>query len=286
MSFRRTLPLASVAGRPSADDTSTQRSWPAPSAHTMTACARSASRRSRLRRNPPSPSSLTGTSGIRTKLASVDASAAWHAMKPECRPISLTRPIPLRAPVASTCALRIASTAAANALSNPKLRSMKWMSLSIVLGIPITAIERPRRWTSATIWWRPAASRRRRSRTGRQFRSAARVSTISPGSWLPRDVPRMVPPCSWISAHPGRTEAYRLVAVSRHQPLEPVSKTEDVLHAVRWVSSRTSPRITLLMPGQRPPQVTIPQRSCAGSKKIRSRGPAASKAGSWAGSAP
>ncbi len=46
------------------------------------------------------------------------------------------------------------------------------------------------------------------------------------------------------------------------------------------VSSSTSPRTTLLMPGQRPPQVTIPQRSLAGSKKMRLRGPASSNVGS------
>ncbi len=40
------------------------------------------------------------------------------------------------------------------------------------------------------------------------------------------------------------------------------------------------PRTTLLRPGQRPPQVTMPQRSARGSKKILLRGPASSKAGS------
>ena len=104
--------------------------------------------------------------------------------------------MPLRAPVASTCALRIASTAAANALSNPKLRSMKWMSLSIVLGIPITAIERPRRWTSATILVAARSVPSPPITNRAPIRSAARVSTISPGSWLPRDVPSTVPPFS------------------------------------------------------------------------------------------
>ena len=46
---------------------SAHRSWPAPSATTITACSRSASRRSRLARNPRGPSSRNGTSGISTK---------------------------------------------------------------------------------------------------------------------------------------------------------------------------------------------------------------------------
>ena len=50
-----------------------------------------------------------------TASTSVDAMAAWHAMNPECRPISLTTAMPLFAPVASTCAPRITSTAAENA---------------------------------------------------------------------------------------------------------------------------------------------------------------------------
>ncbi len=41
----------------------------------------------------------------------------------------------------------------------------------------------------------------------------------------------------------------------------------------------TSPRITSLMPGHRPPQVTIPTRILAGSKKMLRRGPAGSKPG-------
>ena len=137
----------------------------------------------------------SGTSGISTKLASVDASAAWQAMKPECRPISLTRPMPLRAPVASTWAPRIASTAAANALSKPKLRSMKWMSLSIVLGMPMTAIEQAAPLDLGDDLGR--AAQRAVAADHEQHADPQRlrgVSTISPGSWLPRDVPSTVPP--------------------------------------------------------------------------------------------
>ena len=77
-------------------------------------------------------------------------------MNPECRPITFTNPMPLLAPVASTWALRMASAAAAAALSKPKLRSMKWMSLSIVLGIPTTEMASLRRSISATSLVAPA----------------------------------------------------------------------------------------------------------------------------------
>ena len=52
------------------------RSWPAPSATTTTALPRSATRRSSAARNPDSPSSANGTSGISTKSAWWLASAA------------------------------------------------------------------------------------------------------------------------------------------------------------------------------------------------------------------
>ena len=104
---------------------------------------------------PASPSSCSGTSGISTASTSVDAIAAWHAMKPEWRPISLTTPMPLLAPVASTCAPRMTSTAAENAVSKPKLRSMKWMSLSMVFGIPTTPMSRSRRPISSTSFMAP-----------------------------------------------------------------------------------------------------------------------------------
>ena len=72
-------------------------------------------------------------------------------MKPECRPISLTRPTPFGADCASTRAARIDSAACADAVWKPKLWSMNGMSLSIVFGIPTTAIFSPRSATSSAI---------------------------------------------------------------------------------------------------------------------------------------
>jgi hypothetical protein len=53
------------------------------------------------------PSKLKRTSGTRQKFTSPLASVAYAAMKPECRPMSLTRPTPFRAPTASLFAARI-----------------------------------------------------------------------------------------------------------------------------------------------------------------------------------
>ena len=209
-----------------------------------------------------------------TKFASVEASAAWQAMKPEWRPISFTRPMPLRAPVASTWAPRIASTAAAKALSKPKLRSMKWMSLSIVFGMPTTAIGQPAPLDLGDDLVAPrAACRRRRSRTATPIPSATRRSTISPGSWLPRDVPSIVPPCWWISLTIAGVEPDRLVPVPGDQPFEAVAEAEDLLDAVGVGQLEDQPAHDVVDAGQSPPQVTMPQRSVAGSKKMRSRGP-------------
>ena len=64
-----------------------------------------------------------GTSGMRQKLTSERASAAKTAMNPDSRPMSFTRPMPLRAPLASVCAASIALTAPETAVSKPKVLS-------------------------------------------------------------------------------------------------------------------------------------------------------------------
>ena len=95
MSPYLTFPEASRSPR------AAMRSWPAPSATTMTAWPR---RSSRWRSAANSLSSVNGTSGIRQKFTWPSTSTQYAAMNPESRPISLTRPIPLRAPSASTLA--------------------------------------------------------------------------------------------------------------------------------------------------------------------------------------
>ena len=58
--------------------------------------------------------------GMSTKLASRRARADCAAMNPDSRPMSLTMPMPLGVPTASTCAQPIASVALSTAVSKPK----------------------------------------------------------------------------------------------------------------------------------------------------------------------
>ena len=233
MSLRRTLPLASVAGvGAAAGRPSMHRSWPAPSATTMTACARSASLRSRWRRNPPSPSRRSGTSGMSTKFASVDASAAWQAMKPECRPISFTRPMPLSRP-------RRLDVRAANGLDRGGEGALEAEAAIDEVDVVVDGLRdaddarsagrgaRSRRRSSS----RRAACRRRRPRTARRCPAppACRPSRRDPGCRATS--PARCHP-SGGSRHRRRAEPDRLVAVARHHALEAVAKAEDVLHAV------------------------------------------------------
>ena len=191
MSFSLTLPEASVwseAGKCSC---------PAPSATTTTACPCCSTF---FFRHDRKTSMSKGTSGISVKSTSWLARVAWAAMNPLCRPISFTRPTPFSVENASTCAARIASAACVNAVWKPNERSIQGMSLSIVFGMPTTAIRSPRRSASSASFCAP---RRLPSPpiTNRMFTPCrASVSTATAGSWLPRDVPRIVPPRLLMSA--------------------------------------------------------------------------------------
>ncbi len=83
------------------------------------------------------------------------ANVAAEAMKPASRPINFTRPMPLGAPFASTWAMSITSRAFSIAVEKPKERLTSGKSLSIVFGMPTTAMANPRRPISATIWRAP-----------------------------------------------------------------------------------------------------------------------------------
>ena len=72
-------------------------------------------------------------------------------MKPECLPISLTRPTPLGVELASVRADLIDSVARVNAVWKPKLWSMYGTSLSIVFGTPTTASVMPSRSAASAI---------------------------------------------------------------------------------------------------------------------------------------
>ncbi len=113
--------------------------------------------------------------------------------------MSFTRPTPLGAALASTWAARIDFAASPKAVWKPNDWSMNGMSLSIVLGTPTTAIFWPRAAITAAICIAPRSvpSPPITNRALTFIRS--RQSTISPGSWPPREVPRIVPPSSSMS---------------------------------------------------------------------------------------
>jgi hypothetical protein len=72
------------------------------------------------------------------------------------------------------------------------------MSLSIVLGIPTTAIRPPRSRTRSAIVIAPRSVPSPPITNKTPMLSRSRQSTIASGSWLPRDVPKIVPPSSAI----------------------------------------------------------------------------------------
>lgn len=65
-------------------------------------------------------------------------------MNPACRPITLTAATPPSAADASTLAAWIVRAASPNAVPKPKLCPTYGRSLPIVLGMPTTAMCRPR----------------------------------------------------------------------------------------------------------------------------------------------
>ena len=153
-------------------------------------------------------------------------------MNPECRPITFSKPMPLLAPVASTWALRMASAAAAAALSKPKLRSMKWMSLSIVFGIPTTEIDSFRRSISATSLVAPRKVPSPPMTNSAPMPHLLQLIDHLAGILAPprgaEDGSAQVmdgPDHRW-------SEPHRFVAEARDDPFEAVAKTEDLLDAV------------------------------------------------------
>ena len=108
------------------------------------------------RTTPPAPSMAKSTSGIKQTSTSPDASEACMAMKPLCRPISLTTPTPFKADLASIAAALIAFCASSTAVSKPNVLSMCRMSLSMVFGMPTTETASPRAAHSSEMASAPA----------------------------------------------------------------------------------------------------------------------------------
>ncbi len=223
MSLKRRFPDASRS------PVAPTRSCPAPSATTMTAWPRLSSRE---RSRPSSRSMPNGISGMRQKLTSERASEAKTAMNPDSRPMSLTSPMPLRAPLASVCAASIALTASDTAVSNPNERSTNEMSLSIVLGMPTTPIFRPRLWISSADLLRPA--QRPVAADGEEQADVHAVERV-------HDLPGVLVPARgaqdgaavFVDAADGRrVQLDRGVAVAVGEALVAVGEPEDVAHPV------------------------------------------------------
>ena len=113
--------------------------------------------------------------------------------------MSRTSPTPFAVDFASTRAARIASLARLNAVWKPKLWSISGMSLSMVLGMPTTAIRRPRSPITRTICIAPRIEPSPPMTNSMLMLSRSRQSTISSGSWGPREVPSTVPPSTEMS---------------------------------------------------------------------------------------
>ncbi len=138
---------------------------------------------------------------MRQKLTSLIAKAVLAAMNPDSRPITLTKPIPLIEALASVWAPITAGTAWVTAVSKPKELWINERSLSIVLGTPTTAIFKPRRLISSPISQAPRSVPSPPMVIKMFILRRSRESTISPTrSPPPLELPKIVPPFSWISS--------------------------------------------------------------------------------------
>mmetsp|Transcript_21845 Transcript_21845/g.37314 ORF Transcript_21845/g.37314 Transcript_21845/m.37314 type:complete len:251 (+) Transcript_21845:871-1623(+) len=210
MSLRMGLPLASTPLLLP----SSSRSCPAPSATHTTQCPFALTTPSRYLSRPFSPCSLKGTSGMRQASTTPDAIEACMAMKPDCLPMSFTRPTPLRALLASTLAANSARCASSTAVSNPKHLSINRMSLSIDFGMPTTEQLTSCCWHMAWIALAPALPPFPPTTNNISTPHMSKRFTISRMFAPPRLVPRMVPPCSWMPSTLRRVSTMGLVVVS------------------------------------------------------------------------
>ena len=152
-------------------------------------------------------------------------------MNPECLPITLTRPTPFGR--RARLGLR-----GLDRLGGPGERGLEAEALVDVGDVVVDRLRHaddrqlacpagpPRRRSSP----RRAACRRRRSRTAAERRAARSVATITAGSWLPREVPRMVPPRLWMSATTSWVS--RTGSLSPTRPRKPSRKPSTSVDAV------------------------------------------------------
>ena len=133
--------------------------------------------------------------------------------------------------LASVSADLIDSVARVNAVWKPKLWSMYGMSLSIVFGTPMTRQLQPALGASSAIFAAPRSEPSPPITNRTEIPSRTSVSTISAGSWSPREVPRIVPPLLWMSATTSRVEPHRR-DVRAGQAAEAVAEPEALGDAV------------------------------------------------------
>ena len=210
------LPLASVSS------VVASKSWPAPSATTITAWWRSIILFSKCSKNPFGPFNSKGTSGIRQKFVSWLAIAVSVAIKPDSRPISFTRPIPLIWLKASIWIEETASVARWTAVSKPKERSINKRSLSTVLGIPTTETFKPRLSISFAISSEPRWVPSPPIIKSIFIFNDSMASTISAVRFPPpRLVPKKEPPILWISSTESGFKSIVSKPLSGKNPLKP-----------------------------------------------------------------
>ena len=205
---------------------------------------------------PELPSMAKSTSGIKQTSTSPLASEAWRAMNPDWRPMSFTTPTPLSADLASTAAALIAFCASSTAVSNPNVLSMCRMSLSIVLGMPTTDTFNPLLAHSSLMALAPACEPLP-PMTNTMFIPCASIeSTILGTSPPPRPVPMTEPPwrCNPLVFFLVR----RMVSTpSRQNPPKPYRTPEIFVTPYPTSSVVTIDRTTSLIPGHRPPQLSL-----------------------------
>ena len=154
------------------------------------------------------------------------------------------------------------------------------MSLSIVFGMPMTAIcQAAPRGLVARSRARRAACRRRRSTNRMPTPSCSSRSTIAAGSCGPRDDPRIVPPCSWMWLTTSGVSSSGGVPVPSHEALEAEAEPVDRPDAVVMVEAQHDRADHVVEARTQPAAGDDAAASVDGSKKSCSRGPPHSIAG-------
>ena len=197
-----------------------------------------------------------GSSGVITRCAPA-AIPEFSAIQPACRPITSTSSTRWW-DSAVVCSRSIISVAMLTAVSKPKVRSVPSMSLSIVFGTPTTgtpseesqaaavSVPSPPMGTSTSTPWASSTSR-------------IRPSPACSFSGATRAEPRIVPPRVSRLWTMGRS---RGMASSSSRPRQPLRNPTTSLPYC-FSAVRTTARRTALRPGQSPPPVRTPMRTCS-----------------------